>query len=145
MITTTNANNILKFFFGQQNSIVGTGKCYLGLSTTTPNADGTNFTEPSTSTGYARVQVNINEAQQYTNKMTEPTNGSIENNAEITFPEALEPNGYGTVTHFGIFDTQNGGTPLYVHALTSSVSVGAGEVLLFRQGALSLSFTADEE
>ena len=33
MITTTQANNILKLFFAQTTSISGTGKCYLGFTT----------------------------------------------------------------------------------------------------------------
>lgn len=155
MITTNNANNILKLYFGQIKTITCSGKCYLGLSTTSPKADGSNFTEPSEDTGYERVQINIGEAQQYTNKMTVPANGSIENNAEINFPEALAP--YGTVTHYGVFDTKTGSTPLYTHALTAAtpnddgiypaqpVEVETGEVLLFRQGALSLAFVFDEE
>lgn len=156
MITTTNANNILKLFFGQSTSMNSTGKCFLGLSTTTPSADGSNFTEPAPSTGYERVQINIKEAQEYTNKMTIPSNGSIENNTEINFPEALG-SGYGTVTHFGVFNEKENGIPLYIHTLTSTtpdesgnypaqpVTVEAGEVLLFRKGALSLAFVQDGE
>ena len=155
MITTNKANDILKLFFGQSKSLTASGNCYLALSTTTPNADGSNFSEPYTDaegndTGYARVQININEAQQYTNKMSVPTDGAIVNNMEITFPEALV-NYPADVTHFGVFDVKEGGTPLYTHALTTAVepytaqpvSIEAGEVLLFRQGALSLAFAQE--
>lgn len=155
MITTNKANDILELFFGQAKSLVGSGKCYLALSTTTPNADGSNFTEPYTDaggndTGYTRVQININEAQQYTNKMAVPENGSITNNMEIVFPEALV-NYPADITHFGVFDVKEGGTPLYTHALTTAVepytaqpvSIEAGEVLLFRQGSLSLTFAQE--
>lgn len=155
MITTTNANNILRLYFGQATAITGSGKCYLGLSTTTPAADGSNFTEPATSTGYARVQINIKEAEQYTNLMGTPESGAITNIKEITFPEAISEGGFGTVTHFGVFGEKTGGIPLYVHALTAPnpdatgsypaqpVNVDKGEVLLFRQGALSLEFAVD--
>lgn len=152
MITTTNANNILKLFFAQISEIKGTGKCYLGLSTTTPNADGSNFVEPDSTTGYKRVQINILNAMEYTNQMSVPQNGEIENTNEIVFPEALTPY---RVTHFGIFGAEVGEIPLYTHALTAStpsddgtyaeqpVDVATNEVLLFRQGALSLAFVQD--
>lgn len=155
MITTANANEILRLYFAQQTEIKGSGECYLGLSTTTPTADGSNFTEPDPSTtGYKRAQINIEEATQYTNMMSVPTNGAIANIKEITFPEALAPY---TVTHFGIFSqkTVNSGKPLYIHALTAPtpgedgtyadqpVDVDTNEVLLFRQGTLSLEFVQD--
>lgn len=155
MITTTQANNILKLFFAQTTSISGTGKCYLGLSSTTPTADGGNFTEPDpATTGYKRAQINILEATQYTNQMGTPADGSISNVEEITFPEALVAYP-APITHFGIFGAQTGGTPLYVHALTAPepseddtyaeqpVTVEQNEVLLFRQGTLSLTFAQD--
>lgn len=152
MITTPNANAILKLFFGQQNQITGTNKCYLGLSTSKPNADGSNFTEPDQdSTGYKRAQININVegAMQYTNMMSVPSEGAIANEKEITFPEAKQAY---SVTHFGVFGQKEVGTgiPLYTHALTNedgtsdqTVDVDVNEVLLFRKGALSLEFVQD--
>lgn len=152
MITTSNANAILELYFAQRKAIQGTGKCYLGLSTQDPGADGADFEEPNPSTtGYKRVQININEATQYTNMMSEPVNGKIYNTKEITFPEATKE-GY-SVTHFGVFGEEavGNGVPLYVHALTDkdgnnlseALEVAAGEVLLFRQGTLSLEFVQD--
>jgi hypothetical protein len=147
MITTTMANDILKYFFAQKSTMNNISKCYIGLSTATPSVDGSNFKEP-TDANYKRVLLNASEATAYTNKMTVPTDRAIENNAEIVFPEAAS--GY-TVTHFGIFstETKNQGTPIYVHALTNPsgdaqpVEVKAEEVLIFRVGSLSVSFAED--
>jgi hypothetical protein len=160
MITTSFANNILKYFFCQSDKFnaENTGECYLGLSMTPPNADGSNFTEPDPdTTGYQRKQICILSAKNYTNLMSEPANGFIENTQEITFNEAKE-NYPSDITHFGIFHTKDvrDGIPLYTHPLTKpnpnpetgeyepqSVSVSKDEVLIFRKGALSLNFAKD--
>lgn len=157
MITTAFANQILKYFFAQSTKMDASGAniCYLGLSMSTPNIDGSNFEEPDpTTTGYKRKQICVNQAIQYTNLMSVPADGYIENTEEITFNEALAD--YPKeITHFGIFHAEEGDTPLYVHPLTASepdengeyqplpVTVTAGEVLIFRQGALSLNFAQD--
>lgn len=158
MITTTLANQILKYFFAQITNVAfnAGGQCYLGLSMGEPNADGSNFNEPDPeTTGYKRRQICIQEAMIYTNLMTVPEDGYIENKEEITFNEALidYPE---QVTHFGIFHKPSGNDkPLYVHPLTTStpdengdyqpqpVSVSKGEVLIFKQGAFSLNFSKD--
>jgi len=177
MITTNLANALLKYLFGQTKTVDYTdytsstdyAKCYIGLSTTTPKADGSNFTEPNPdSTGYSRQQICIGKSADtitWTNFMTIPgettdkagkiINGIISNTKEITFNESKSESPY-TVTYFGIFheEAANTGTPLYFHPLTKenetthvhephSVTVDPGDVLLFKKDALSLDFTQD--
>lgn len=174
MITTNLANALLKYLFGQTKTIdyasnTEYAKCYIGLSTTPPKEDGSNFTEPDpNSTGYNRQQICIGKSVDtitWTNFMTVPgvtkdkegkvINGIISNAKEITFNESESESPY-TVTHFGIFhdETPNTGKPLYFHSLTKeneithvhephAVTVEPGDVLLFKTGALSLDFTQD--
>ena len=174
MITTNLANALLKYLFGQTKTVDYTSntdyaKCYIGLSTTTPKEDGSNFTEPDPdSTGYSRQQICIGKSVdtiEWTNFMTIPgvtkdnegnvINGIISNKKEIAFNESKSEDPY-MVTHFGIFHEEKANTskPLYFHPLTKenetthmhephSVTVDPGDVLLFKTGALSLDFTQD--
>lgn len=112
--TATKATEIL------QSAI--TKNVYVGLSTSTPTAAGGNFTEPVPASGYARSlfgEVNTSIAAQ------------VANNAIIFFNETLGE-GYGTVTHFGLFSAPSGGTPFFTGELTSALTIGAGYVPIFR-------------
>lgn len=155
MISTPEANKILQLFTGKIKSITGTGKCYLGLSSTTPTAAGGNFTEPAPATypSYARVQLNINEAMTYTDLWGAVADGIVTNAKEITTAECKETGGWPTFTHFGIFDAETGGTPKMWDLLTDpdgepdedgvypakELTVGLNHVGVFRIGTLRLT------
>ena len=139
MITTNTANTILKAFFGQTSSFSIASTCYIGLSTTTPKNDGSNFTEPAESAGYARTLLGTSNSSTGW-IMDTPANNTIKNtNQIIFFPEATES--WGTVTHFGLFSAKTGGTPVFWGALTASVAVPVGYIPIFRAGALSVTLT----
>lgn len=155
MIYTTLANKILQLITGKSNSITGTGKCYLGLSSTTPNDNGGNFTEPSAATypSYARIQLNIKEAMAYTDMFGTVAAGAVSNDKEFVSPECKEDGGWPTFTHFGIFDTPTGGTPLAGDVLRDpdgvagadgllpekSMTVAKNQVAVFRIGTVQLT------
>lgn len=156
MIHTSFANKVLKFATGKVANLEGTGKCYLGLSTTAPNADGSNFTEPSPTSypSYERIQLSISEALEYTDKWGEVANGVVANNEEFTSRECLEAGGWPAFTHFGIFDCKTGGTPLASDKLRDpdgtpdtetglypekTLVVGVNKVAVFRAGTLQLT------
>lgn len=104
---------------------------HVGLSTTAPNPDGTNFTEP-VGGGYARVAVPNNSTYWY--DATED-NPSIKANAlPILFPEATA--GWGTVTHWGIWNSAEGGALIDWAPLTTSFNVVSGQQPQFREGDL---------
>lgn len=65
--------------------------------------------------------------------------GSITNSALIAFPAAT-PAGWGTVTHFGIFDALTVGNLLMWNALGASKVVAADDVVQFAIGAITLTF-----
>lgn len=122
MINTSMADKILAHVIADSTStsLNGTGKCYLGFSTTTPNADGTNFNEPNATLypSYRRIQLNIKSASEYTNLWGTIADGTVTNAREVTSSECLEEGGWPTFTHFGIFDCETGGEFLMADELT---------------------------
>lgn len=123
---------------GKASGVLGT--CYIGLSTTTPASDGSNFTEPSSSNGYERALVGQYNSST-TQKMGTPTFsagvGTITNNSAIQFNEATST--WNTITHFGLFTAATGGTPLVWGALTTSVVVAAETIPVFRVSQFTLT------
>lgn len=155
MIHTATANKILNFLAGKSASLSGTGKCYIGFSSTAPAADGSNFTEPDAATypSYKRIQVCIAEASAYTDKWGSAADGVILNDEEFVSAECLEGSGWPEWTHFGIFGQITGGVPLAsdllrdpdgaVDATTGlkpakSLKVECNKVAVFRIGTLQM-------
>lgn len=95
---------------------------FLGLSTTTPNNDGSGFTEPTIG-AYARVSVTNNvtnfPAASTVDGVTSKTNGT-----KLTF---VNPTGtWGAILAYGWFLASTGGTPEYWNPLDASVTVRNG-------------------
>lgn len=125
MITKSTANSILNAFFGRVSTITLASTCYIGLSTTTPDSSGDNFTEPSTDAGYARTLIG-NYNQSSTQVMSAASDGSISNtNNIIFFPEVTATWGaYGLYSHNGIdcpYTSIYGGTADYVKFYSNHV------------------------
>jgi hypothetical protein len=111
---------------------------YLGLSTTTPNDDGSGFTEP-TGGSYARVAItnnatNFPAAVTSSDGVTTKTNG-----AKFTFPN---PTGtWGAIVYYGFFTASTGGTAQYVAPLDAGITVRNGNTPVeFDVSQLSMSF-----
>lgn len=154
MLNTTQANNILKLITGKIEYIQGTGECYLGLSTTTPNANGSNFHEPDPyeCPSYSRVRLNLSAEAEATDIWGEVVDGVVTNIQEIRTPICSDRNGWGTLTHFGIFDSETNGIPLAFDAITDPMgqpdengkrpakplTVAVDHMIVFRPGALQL-------
>jgi len=109
---------------------------YIALSTTAPNDDGTNFTEPS-GNGYARVQHSANATT--AGNWTAASGGQTSNNALIDFGTAT--GSWGTITHFGIYDASTAGNLVHYGALSASKSVATDDQVQFSVG--NLDITAD--
>lgn len=101
---------------------------WIGLSTTAPNANGGNVSEPSSDVGYSRVKLDM---------LSEPSEGVVTNNKSIEFNESTAS--WGTVTHFVIFDSENGGNLLQYGALPEPNDVDASTILYLKSGSLELS------
>jgi hypothetical protein len=100
---------------------------YVGLFTTA-TTDAGGGTEV-TGNAYARQAVTFGA----------PSGGQVANSADVLFPVAT-PAGWGTVTHWAIFDALSGGNMLIHAPLTAPVTVDAGEQYVFRAGQLTTLF-----
>lgn len=111
---------------------------YIGLSTTTPNDDGTSFTEP-VGGSYARVAMTNNG----TNFPSATTVGGItykRNGTAITWPN---PTGnWGTAVAWGAFLAASGGSPRYTNLLDTPVAIKSGNTPV-EFAASALELTAD--
>jgi hypothetical protein len=98
---------------------------YVALYTTDPtDADtGTEIAGGS----YARTAVTFGA----------PSNGVATNNADVTFPTAT--GSWGTITHVGVRDASTAGNLLYHASLTTSKTVGSGDVFKISSGNLSVT------
>lgn len=112
---------------------------FIGLLTAAPS-DAGGGTEVSGG-GYARAAVTSgtstwNNTQGNTTGASTGTDGTIENAVTITFPTPTA--GWGTVTHFGVYDAPTGGNLLFYAPLTTAKTINTGDTVSFAAGALSL-------
>lgn len=99
-----------------------TNTTYVALSTTTPNEDGGNFTEPSTQNGYKRQRFGAVNAS---------IPGQIANDDIIFLFEATGD--CGSITHVGLSANEERGTGIFLMAqLLAPLPVAAGYVPLIR-------------
>jgi hypothetical protein len=98
---------------------------YVGLFTTDPTDAGTGTEVAGGS--YARTAVTFGA----------PSNGVATNNADVTFPTAT--GSWGTITHVGVHDASTTGNLLYHASLTTSKTVGSGDVFKISSGNLSVT------
>lgn len=131
-IVRSQANEFLDDLFRTVDSKGNVTYHYIGLSTTAPNVNGGNVTEPSSDAGYKRRELNM---------MSAAADGQIQNEEIIFMGESLGE-GWGTLTHFIISKTISG-TPVFHAPLNSAVQVPAGYVPIFREGALIVGLDKD--
>lgn len=101
---------------------------YIGLSTTAPNINGTNATEPSAGSGYSRILLE---------HLSEPSAGVVTNEQAINFNESTAS--WGTITHFVIYDAPTGGNLLMYGNLSTPRAVETGTIMTIKEGYLTLS------
>jgi hypothetical protein len=101
---------------------------YIGLSTADPGEDGSGVAEPADA-NYARQALGG----------TTRTSSTVVNDSDITFPTAGA--GWGTITHFALFDSASGGNMLASAALTESKTINAGDSAKFSASALQVTLT----
>jgi hypothetical protein len=95
---------------------------YLALSTTTPNGDGTGFTEP-VGGSYARVAI-TNNATNFPPASTADGVTAKRNGTKFTF---VPPTGtWGIISYYGFYLTSSGGTPEYTFPLDTAITVKSG-------------------
>lgn len=99
---------------------------YLGLSTGSFNDDGSG-TEIS-GNNYARVAVSFGSA----------ASGTMSNDAAIEFAAATG-SGFGTVSHWGLFDAASSGNLLVHGSFSASKQISSGDVLKIAVGDLDIT------
>jgi len=127
-VTIATANELLDHLF-DDGAYTAPSPVYLALSTTTPSADGSGFTEPS-GNGYARVAAPGS-------SWSASSDGAKASSASLDFP--LASGSWGTVTHVGVFDAATEGTLMLFQALGTSRAVIAGSRVRFSAGGLSVA------
>lgn len=108
-------------------------KFYIGLSTTSPNVDGTNDTPPTTGS-YARVLVD-NDKVSWNNC---DDSGVVSNKIKVYFPEATAPQ--GTVTHYTVYDALTGGNMLAFGELDIHRTIDNGMQMWMDIGNIKFTF-----
>lgn len=159
MIVRSKANNLLEQLFH------GTGSnpeyYYIGLhsytrNNRTPKPDGSHFDEPELPAGPfydedgEEVEVKTNEYQRVNlaGVIGTADDGMVKNAAIIFFNEA-EHYSWGRITHFGIFTSPTGGTPIFWGRLapnsdgTIGVNVNQYYIPIFRAGKLQVGLDQD--
>ncbi len=123
--TNAVANAILKDYF--PSGTVITQNVYVGLSTTTPDEDGKNVTEPAASTGYARAGIITFDYSK---------NKQIANSDYIFIFESFGD--AGTATHVILSKTKTG-TPFFIAPLDPPLTILNGYVPLIRPYKLKIA------
>jgi hypothetical protein len=120
-------NKVLDHFLGTA-STSAPATVYLALFTSDPTDAGSG-TEVSTSgTAYSRQSIAFSSA----------SSGSTSNSADVEFSQATG-SGFGTVTHFGIYDASTAGNLLFHGSLTASKTIDAGDVFKIASSNLSIT------
>ena len=112
---------------------------YLGFSTAAPTGydagEITNFPEPASSTGYQRIECQMDAAADGVK-----TNGS----QNLEWPAPNEGQSYGQATHIGIFSAKTGGTLLGAIPLSALVTQGLKNTLIIYKGKFLASMTVTD-
>lgn len=127
MLTTFFKNLVANAVF-HADSVSIPGTYYIGLSSTEPNENGENVSEPIGSTGYSRVSLN--------NMFSPAIQGVIQNKAPVSFPTATASQ--GLISYYCIFDNSVGGNLCVYGALNESKNVGSQDTLSFPAGELEI-------
>lgn len=129
-LTTAMKRRVLNAIYGDT-AVAPPLNLHVALSTTTPAADGTNFTRP-VGNGYADVAVANNATNWPAASVANPSEKS--NGTEIGFPNPTGP--WGTVTHWGVAEAA-GGTVIDWAPLDVARTIDIGsEPVRFLAGAL---------
>lgn len=108
------------------------GGVYVALFTATPTDAGTGA--ELVDSGYVRQRAHATVAS---DGFTVPSNGSSSNTRNLIFPAIVDAQ--KTVTHWGIFDAQNGGNLLYHSSMLNPKTLDPTDVLSFPIGSLIIT------
>jgi hypothetical protein len=101
---------------------------YIALSTADPTENGSGIVEP-VGGNYARALCNVWDSA---------ASRATQNTAQITFNQASA--GWGTITHFAVFDAATGGNMLAHGALTTPKTIASGKTPKINAGSFDVNF-----
>ena len=134
------AQALLNSYFSKTSNFGALGSAptiHVGLSSTTPNNDGTNITEPSGG-AYARVATAAGDWNSAT--LADPS--VVDNANAVAFPQAsADWSGGANQTHMVFYDAPTGGNFLTSGALAVPKPVLNGDTAQFAAGNLSVTLT----
>jgi hypothetical protein len=135
MITTFASGSILNNVFGAT-IFTPISTYYAGMSTTTISATGSNVTESTGASGYARVAIPNNKSY-----FTNASNGVLTNVQNVTFPTSSSAQ--GTMTTFFLADTSASATGhvWFFQDFSSPIAVQANTTVSFSSSAIQISMT----
>ena len=137
----TNRTNkgLLDTLFGKTSVFGALGTAptiHLAVSSTTPTAAGTNFTEP-TNGSYARITTAAGDW----NTATSASPSVLDNVSDEDFPAATADWDNSPVTHIGLFDASSSGNLLGYGTLSPSRDINSGDTLRIPSGGLDVTLT----
>ena len=144
MLSPNLSKDLLQAIFGIKGSVSFPGVAYLGISTTDPGGDGTAFTEPPSSTGYARCligKVNNSDVTYMTISTEESDYNRVIRNHRMILMDMLTSDVGANGTHYLLFSTPTGGTPYAWGQLKDAITLAADRVVVFKEGNLELELT----
>jgi hypothetical protein len=109
---------------------------YVALYTAAPNDASASGTEV-TGNAYARVAITSATGWSAIVGAGAGTGDSVSNSGIVTFATPT-PAGWGTVTHFALYDALTVGNEIVWAALTASKVINAGDAVTFPIGALAI-------
>src|SRR3990167_10678956 len=114
------------------NSVFDSGAAlWIAWSTTAPNADGTNVTEP-VGNNYSRTAITAGDWATSSARATS-------NASAVT--SATASGSWGTISHFALYDAASAGNMIDYGTLDVSKAIGNGQSLRFAAGALDVTLT----
>jgi hypothetical protein len=135
-------NKLVDHLFRAQ-SLAAPTSLHVSLHTADPTDTG--GSEVAAGNGYARAAVTSSLANWAGTQSagstlaSSGTGGQTSNNGVINFPTPTNT-GWGTVTHFAIWDAATSGNPLLYGALTTSKTINGGDAVSFAAGTLTVTF-----
>lgn len=127
MTTTYFLNVVAGNVYASDTSTTLPTEYYIGLSTTAPNINGSNVSEPI-GAGYSRVKLT---------SLSAPSGGVVTNTASVDFPESTAS--WGTATHFVIYDALTNGNLLQYGPLSTPRSIEPATIMSVPANYLNLS------
>lgn len=129
MLSTYYKNMIADVAWVTLAGVSAPSELWLGYSTTAPAADGSNISEPDSTTGYERVSLK--------GKLAAAVDGVVTNALDVRVTESTADQ--GVITHFVIFDAQTEGNFLASGKLENSRTMEAQTSLAFPAGAIIIT------